>query len=49
MINKRQRKTQRQSRMDNPETSAALGTQDTGRRHKTTTQKTGANTGARKG
>jgi hypothetical protein len=39
--NKRSRKPKGQSRMDNPETPATVGTQDTGRRqtkHKNTTQ-----------
>ena len=41
--NKRQRKPKGKSRMENLETLATLGTQDTGRRqikHKNTTQKT---------
>ena len=39
--NKAQRKPKGQSRMDNPETLATLGTQDTGRRKKhPTKQKT---------
>jgi hypothetical protein len=34
-VNERLRKAERQSRMDNPETLATLGTQDTGQRQTT--------------